>query len=425
MNPRKRAVTLAFCAHLALLPLPGCGSGSDSSGGAGTITLDLALWDENLSEVIRQSLESYKKDHPNVNVRVTYTPFADYWSKLRTSLAGKSGPDVFWMNGPNFYQYVSANLLKELDPLMAADGIKKEDYTKTLVDMYSTEGKLYGLPYFLDDIALYYNKELFDEAGIPYPDETWDWDKLKETGAKLTRKDKGQYGYISPVTNQDGYYNLIHQAGGYIINDDKTKSGFDLPESIAALNWLKQLSDEGISPDARQQLETEPVQMFGSGKAAMVQAISVKAPELHGMLGDKLGIAPLPGGKRKATIVHGLSWAVNRNTEHEQAAWDLVKALAGEHGSTLLAKSGFSIPAYEKAQAEWLKSIPSLNLQVFVDSIENAAPYPVSKYTAEWQTVETKEILEALRGRKSVEEAAGRIASKMNILLEKEQGVAK
>ncbi|MVP02065.1 ABC transporter substrate-binding protein [Paenibacillus lutrae] len=424
MIPYKRAVTVLLSAHLVLLPIAGCSSEADTQN-SGKITLDLALWDENLSAVVNEALIRYKKEHPNVQVKVTYTPFSDYWSKLRTSLAGKSGPDVFWMNGPNFYQYVSANLLKDLGPLMEADGIKKENYTQTLTDMYSYENKLYGLPYFLDNVGLFYNKEIFDQAGIPYPDETWDWDKLKAIAGDLTQQEKGIYGFIAPISNQDGYYNVIHQAGGYVINEDKSKSGFNLPESQAALKWMKQLMDEGISPDARQQLETGHVEMFGSGKAAMTQAISIKAPELHQMLGDKLGIAPLPKGKEKAGIVHGLSWAINENTAHEQAAWDLITTLAGEEGSMKLAQSGFSIPAYEGAQEEWLQSIPSLNLKVFVDSIEFAAPYPISKYTAEWQSVETKEIQEAMRGMKTIEAATDKIAEKMNTLLDKEKEVAK
>ncbi|NRF95722.1 sugar ABC transporter substrate-binding protein [Paenibacillus frigoriresistens] len=401
------------------------GSASPSSAPAKSssgdkVTLNVALWDENVSDVMKKSIEIYKKDHPNVDVKVTYTPWADYWTKLKTSLAGKSGPDVFWMNGPNIYTYASMGLLKDVQPLIKADNLDTTQYTKALVDLYSYKGNLYGLPYFLDSVGLYYNKEIFDKAGIKYPDATWTWDNVKEAGAKLTDKSKGIYGFVAPIANQNGYYNFVHQAGGFIINPDKTKSGFDAPGTLSAFNWMSDLMKQGISPTGQQQLETEPRQLFGSGKAAMFPGISVNAPELYKMLGDKLGVAPLAQGKQKASIVHGLSWVMNKNTAHEKEAWELIKVLSGKDGEKLLADSGFSIPALKGTEEGWVKSIPSLNLKVFVDSLEFGVSYPVSKSTAQWQDIEAKEIQDAFLGKKSFDEATKNIATKMNEILKKE-----
>lgn len=209
----KKHLLTALTLILALtLVLAGCSSGNnngggnngggetanDSSGDSGEkITLDVALWDENVKGTLDESIKIFNETYPNVEVKVTYTPWADYWSKLRTSLAGKSGPDVFWMNGPNIYMYADSDLLKDVQPMIDADGIDTSKYTKALVDLYTINGSLYGLPYFLDSIGLFYNKELFDKAGVAYPDDTWTWDMLKENAAKLTNKDEGVYGYIA------------------------------------------------------------------------------------------------------------------------------------------------------------------------------------------------------------------------------------
>ncbi len=427
----KKHVGIVLSVVLALsVLLYGCGgktdqsSGENGSGGETSgekVTLNVALWDENVRDVLNKTIEIYKKDHPNVEVKVTYTPWADYWTKLKTSLAGKSGPDVFWMNGPNIYAYASSGLIKDIQPLIDADKLDTSVYTKALVDLYTYNGHLYGLPYFLDSIGLFYNKELFDKAGVKYPDQTWTWDTLKENAKKLTNKENGIYGYIAPIGSQNGYYNLIHQAGGFVISPDKSKSGFDTPETLSAFKWMQGLMEEGISPNAQQQLETDPLQLFGSGKAAMFPAISVSAPQLHEMLGDKLAVAPLPAGKQKASIVHGLSWVMNSNTKHEKEAWELIKVLAGEQGEKYLADSGFSIPAYKGTEEGWLKSIPSLNLKVFVDSLDFGVPYPVSQKTAQWQDVETKEIQDAFLGKKSFEDALKKIAEEMNKILAEEK----
>ncbi|GIP39456.1 sugar ABC transporter substrate-binding protein [Paenibacillus sp. J31TS4] len=420
MKQRTGLRTCGLFVLIVLLALSGCSSRS-SEGGSGKVTLNLALWDENLKDVIQKTVAAYEAKHPNVQVNVTYTPFADYWSKLRTSLAGKGGPDVFWMNGPNFYQYVNSGLLKDLQPLVERDKFPVDQYTETLVDMYTYDKHLYGVPYFQDVIGLFYNKELFDRKKLPYPDETWTWDDMKAAAEKLTDKENGIYGMVAPAANQDGYYNFIHQAGGYMISEDKTKSGFDLPETKQALTWVKQAMDAGISPTAQQQLETEPMQLFGSGKAAMLPGISVKAAQLHELLGDKLAVAPLPAGKQKATIVHGLSWAMNKKTAHEQEAWELIQELTGEAGNKLVADSGFSIPAYKGTEGGWLRSLPSLNLQVFVDSLKFGVPYPISKSTIEWQDVETKEIQKAFMGKTTIDEAADKTARRMNEILAKER----
>lgn len=408
---------------LSLL-ITACG-GSNSSGGNATgsgssgdkKTLNVALWDENAKDFLDKTIAIYKKDHPNVDVKVTYTPWADYWTKLKTSLAGKSGPDVFWMNGPNFYAYSSAGLIKDLQPLIDKDSLDTSLYTPALVDLYTYNHDLYGIPYFLDSIGLYYNKEIFDKAGVKYPDDTWTWDTVTENAMKLTDKNNGVYGFIAPAANQNGYYNFIYQAGGYVINPDKTNSGFDSPEALSAFEWMDAFMKNGYSPNQQQQLETEPRQLFGSGKAAMFPGISVNSPELYKMLGDKLGVAPLPAGKQKAAIVHGLSWTINNNTKNEQEAWDLVKVLTGQEGNKNLADSGFSIPAYKGTEEGWLKSIPSLNLQVFVDALTYGVPYPVSEKTAEWQAVETKEIQDAFLGKIPFADALKTTATEMNNIL--------
>lgn len=418
---KRGSLLLFITVFIGSIILAGCSNKEGASGNSSDkVTLNVALWDENVSDVVDKSIAQFKDENPDVEVKVTYTPFADYWTKLKTSLAGGSGPDIFWMNGPNFYQYASSGLIKDIQPLIDGDGLDTSVYTPALIDLYTYGDKLWGLPYFLDSVGLFYNKKMFDDAGIPYPDETWDWAKIEEVGSKLTNKEKGIYGYIASAANQAGYYNLIHQAGGFVISEDKTKSGFNSAETQSALQWTKDLMDKGISPSAQAQIETKVNQIFGSGKAAMLPNISVNAPTLYEMLGDDLGVAVLPKGKQQASIVHGLSWVMNNKTKHEKLAWELQKVLAGEEAGKSLAESGFSIPAYKGTEDAWVNSIPTLDLKVFVDSLKFGVAYPVSKNTTEWQDVENKEIQDALLGKSSIEEATENIATKMNEILAEE-----
>jgi multiple sugar transport system substrate-binding protein len=375
---------------LMLVLLAACSSGT----GGNKQTIEVALWDENTKEAVNASIKAFNEKHPDVKVNVTYTPWADYWTKLKTSLGGGSGPDVFWMNGPNFYQYSTQGLIKNLEPFIEDDSnFSKDIYFPAVVDLYSLEGDLYAAPYFVDAVGLYYNKTLFDDAGLE----------------------------AHTVQSQSGYYNLMHQAGGYIISDDKTKSGFNTPEAKEAFNFIQNLIDKGISPSTQTQIETKPEQMFMSGKVAMLPRISVSAAEFEGELGEELGVAPLPKGKQEASIVHGIGWAMNEKTKDQDLAWELIKSLANEDGNRVIAESGFSIPAIKGMSDVWKESLPSLDLQIFIDAQETGVAYPVSKRTAEWQDVETAEIQRAFLGQQTIDEALEKIGTKMDEILEAEQ----
>jgi len=149
----------------------------------------------------------------------------------------------------------------------------------------------------------------------------------------------------------------------------------------------------------------------------MLPQISVNAPVLYDMLGEDLGVAPLPKGKERATIIHGLSWVMNSNTKSEKLAWELLKTLSNKQSEQWLAETGFSIPAYKGTEDAWIKSIPSVDLQVFIDSLEFGVPYPVSENTTKWQDVENEEIQKMLLGQTSIDEATEAVAEKMNEIL--------
>ncbi|EGL15351.1 MULTISPECIES: sugar ABC transporter substrate-binding protein [unclassified Paenibacillus] len=396
-------------------------SGKAGASSQAPITLNLAVWDEKLKDTLNQTIEIYKKTHSNVNVQITITPNKDYWTKMQTSLVGGAGPDILMMNGPNFYKFAALGLLTDLQPYIEKDKLDTAVFPEGITELYKYNKHSYGIPYYLGSLGLFYNKELFDQAKIPYPDETWDWEKLKANAAKLTDKEKKTYGYIAVNADQVGYYPLIYQAGGSVVSEDRTKSGLDLPETRKALEFMKSLMDEGISPSAQQQLDTEALQIFGSGKAAMYPGGSFDAYNLNRMLGGKLGVAPLPKGAKQGFYVHGSSWVINNKTKHPQETWDLLKVLAGKEGSGLLAKNGINFPAYTENVDLWAKSIPALDMNAFVSSLNHTAPYPVSKNTAEWQKALTEEVTGAFLGKKSVQEALQAAAQKMNGILANEQ----
>ncbi len=100
------------------LGLIGCSNGNDDTGNQ---SISIALWDEKASDAIDGAIASFKEKHPGVEVTVTYSPFSQYWTTLRTSIGGGAGPDLFWMNAVNFYQYAQPGLIQNLEPFIEGD----------------------------------------------------------------------------------------------------------------------------------------------------------------------------------------------------------------------------------------------------------------------------------------------------------------
>ena len=130
-------------------------------------------------------------------------------------------------------------MLVPLDDWLAkSDLISLDDYPPALAAIYNYRGKQYAIPKDMDTIGLWYNKELFDAAGIPYPNADWTWDDFREAAIALTDEENQVWGFAAELSLQSGFGNTIYQAGGYVVNEDRTKAGLAEPEAIEGLEVL-------------------------------------------------------------------------------------------------------------------------------------------------------------------------------------------
>lgn len=413
-------VLLVLLAAVAFLPA--AGQGED-----GPVTLQLMYWDNVQKPVIDEAIAEFEAEHPGISVETSIVPWAQYWQKLQTTTVAGTAPDVFWMNVPNFPKYSENGLLMNLQPYLDAEGIDASVYPEDLIRKYSVDGDIHTVPEQYDTIALAYNKRMFDEAGMDYPDETWDWDTLREAAKKLTKDtDNGkQYGFLSTYESQSGYYNFMVMNGGRIISEDWKESGFGDQGSIDAVQFLVDLmyKDE-CAPSGQQIYElNNPMDMFTSGSVAMGPIGSWYVPVVYGALGEDVDVAPLPKspatGERRS-IIHGLGWAGYAETEHPEATWALLNKLISKGFSQKLAAEGITIPSYAGMETDWVNAIPSMNLNVFIDAQDYSWPYPVSRKTSEWMSIELRELRDAWLGNKSVDEAMAAIYKGMNEVLASE-----
>ena len=259
----KKKVLTVLLTGAMVFTMAGCGSsgsGDSSSGdssdkksesGSGDVELSVTIWDSNQEPGLTEIMNDFT-EKTGIKTKVSVVKWDEYWTLLESGASGGSLPDVFWMHSNESQRYMSNDMLLDLtDKIAESSEIDPANYPEDIWGLYTYDDKYYAVPKDIDTIALWYNKKMFDEAGLEYPTADWTWDDVTEAAKKLTKDDGSQYGLcLRNDNNQAGYYNLIYDNGGYIINDDKTKSGMDDPKTVEAMEML-----EGWIKDGDMKLE--------------------------------------------------------------------------------------------------------------------------------------------------------------------------
>lgn len=415
----KKWLIMLLTVILGLIGLAGCSDSDTTSGNTKDekVEITYGFWDKKQVPAVEEIIKLFNEKNPNIKVKTELTPYGQYFQKLETAATGGALPDVMWMNGAHVEQYAEGKVILPLSDFAKEDNYNLDNYPESLIDLYTVDGKLYGIPKDFDTTGLWYNKKIFDEAGVPYPDETWDWAKLKEVATKLTNKDKGIWGYAALMGNQGGYYDFIWQNGGYIISEDGKSVGFDQPEAIEALKFNISFIKEGLSPTQAQMTETAASELFASGKVAMMFDGPWMVPEYK--QNPDLDVAVVPKGKQRAVAIHGLSNVIAANTKHKDAAWKFVQFLGSKEAAEVFAKTGTVIPAYNGTQEAWIQAVPTLNLQAYIDGVEYSVPLPSVKSTGEIWQYEIDVLKKAWSEEESVEDAVKELTKKANEALSK------
>ena len=420
----KKRIGSLLMAGILSLGLIGCSSKANtgSEGNANTaekVKLTFGIWDVIQEKGMKELVAKFNETNPNVEVEVQVTPWTEYWTKLEAAATGGEMPDVFWMHTNEFSKYASNDMLLDLTDLEGTNRYK--DFPESLVELASFKDKVYGVPKDFDTISLVYNKEIFDNAKVAYPDETWNWDKLVEVSKQLTNKDAGVYGFAAALEDQQGYLPTIAQAGGYVLKDGK--SGYEDSNTIKGLQFYVDLSNKyNISPTLAQLADTNVDTLFQSGKVAMsfLGSWRMSSYASNNDVKDKFDIAVLPQGKQRASIINGLSFAGSAKTKHEAEVKKFLSFLASEEAQSLQAESGTAISARNATSEKWVNTYPNYNAQVFLDMKEYSVPVSTSLTKAKWGNTEREMIKKMMMGEISVEEGAKVIADEMNKLFEAE-----
>lgn len=398
--------------------LAGC-SGATGEAGSGPVQITYSVWAGTQTPAMQEIITAFEEENPDIDVELLELPWPQYWSTLQTGAQGGTAPDAFWMLAQQIRPYASGGQLLDLTDAIASEGVDLDKYPQAVLDLYDQgDGKIYGLPKDFDTNGVYYNKALFDAAGVDYPSPDWTWADFQETAAALTKD--GVWGVAAPLDYQGGYYNSIFQAGGQVISDDGTKALIDTPEAISGIKFWTDIQAAGSSPTLQQLSDTDGETMFEQGKVAMYVSGAYWALKMYQNeeLRPNVGVAPLPIGVERATVTSGIANVGYAGTKHPEEVAKFLLFASGEKAAEIQAKSGAVLPAYEGTAATWMAAMPEFtDLQVFIDAIEYSVPLPVQGNAAEWQGLEAQYLAPAWNGEISAEEAAKQYAAAIDEVL--------
>ena len=388
--------------------------------------LTLALWDENQRPAIQKIVDQYNARQSDIQVVIELTPWGSYWTKLDAAASSKDAPDVFWMN-TYLPKYVAGGILEPLDSYIARDGIDMNQYVEATVKMANYDRVQWGMPKGLDSVAVALNTSLFDKYGVALPSEGWTWETMRNVASQLRdaikRSGGDEYPILMELDAQPSHFNFVNQTGGYVINTDFTKSGYNLKETTLAYQRVVDLMNDGLLAPYVVLSDTNGTDLFLSNKGAILFVGSWKSSVLeNSSLGKdgKIHLITMPKQEAGNTsVLGGLSYVISKHSNNKEAAWDFVKFITGEVGNKIQAEEGIDIPAYKAQQDTYMQNFKNINIDTYFRASEVSVPFPAGPDFSLWFGIVNDYVAQIFGGQISAQNGTQAIYREMQAILDR------
>lgn len=352
--------------------------------------------------------ELFEKEHPNITVNIETFGWDDYFTQLQTRVGGGDAPDCFEVNFESFVGYAGQDALMNLTDLMTASGIDKGLMTEKSLKAFSMNGVRYGLPYSYSTVILVYNKDLFDQAQIAYPDDSWTWVEVDAAAEKIKALGDDYFGIIQPIQTWE-FFKVVQQNGGSLLNEDNTEFTVNTPQNVETLQHaVDRVLVSNISPSIEQMGSLDEWGVFKLGKSGMIVTGTWCFPSFIDECNFNWDIALEPGKTSRATHYFANGLCVSSETPHAQAAYEWIKFLTtNERMAKARIESGWELPCvtYPAVLEEYMLVTPPENKQAVFDSLEYVIPQPQIADFNMMADILTQELQGAAAGVKTPQQA--------------------
>ncbi len=308
------------------------------------------------NQILSDLINQYNQAHPGVTVELERIPYSDYVTKLLTQIVGGEAPDVIFVEVNNFVDLYLRGALEPLNPYIQADHLDLNAYYPQVIDRFTVDNQTYAIPRDTAPIGvIFYNKKAFDEAGVPYPTDDWNWDDFVADGKKVMKTDASgkvtRWGFVDEWPLFDAW---VYDAGGSFADDVKhpTKWTFATdPNTLKGIQFRADMMNKykmmlpPSSLTAMGGMGTSD--MFINGTVAMYLSGIWPTPKFRAIKDFKWDVVMLPKNPNgyRAFPTGGSGYGILKSSTHKKEAWDLVKYISGEAGAKMLAATGLAQPA--------------------------------------------------------------------------------
>lgn len=411
------ALLLAGCT--AVNPAAPAATGGESAPAAQTTVtyFTFSAAPDHLTD-LDQMVAAFEAANPDITVKVETAPFDQYFTKLQTLIAGGTAPDVFELNYENFVSYASKGVLMDLSSLASPEVVAR--YYPLAYQAFSLDGKQYGLPESFSNVVLFYNKDLFDAAGVEYPQPSWTWQDELAAAEKLTNADAGVWGEFSPIQFWE-FYKTVAQNGCSVLSADRTQVTINEPGCVEALTWMiDKINKYGISPTDADMAGVSDGDMFKQGKLAMLRT----GIWMFSSFADapfNWDIALEPGNTQKAHHFFSNGVAVSATTPNAEAAQKWAEFLTSSpEAAKVRVAASWELPALTDQALfdEWLAIEPPASREVVFEALDSLVTPPVIEKQSQMQDAVNLLLEQAKAGSITPQEALDQAKTQIEALLQ-------
>jgi len=384
------------------------------------VTITYGFWaDANQLVARREIVKDFESENPHITIKLQPTTGGRTSTVYQTWIVGRVAPDVMEMAGDWSRPFAAKGCLFDLNSLLEKEKELIDDYPQATLTALQYKGKQYALPMRMFPTVLYFNKYLFDEAGLDYPDENWTWNDFLKAARKLT-KGKGSNKQFGCLGSDDPWFWII-AFGGKFANKERDKCLINNRESIDSIKFYKDLIHKyRVSPSpTKLQAGVGMGEMFMTGRGAMFFGSNYRLKQFRNIKQFRWGVTLVPkvektGKRYSINCVDGDSISVQ--SKHKKEAWEFVKYLSAHMAlKEYLIPVRRSIPSFKIFQILDLE--PSYG-KVFLDAFKCGHIKPFSG-GGEVNSLTMRELELVWLGMKSTAEACKKIEAEVNNLLKK------
>lgn len=362
-------------------------------------------------------VDAFHATHPDIQVELIHIPSqSDYRNRLAADLAAGSPADVLLINYRRYAAFANVGALEPLGPyLEQSDLIQESDFYPEAIEPFKWDGELMCIPQNISSLVVYYNKELFDAAGVDYPAEGWTWDDFLAAAQSLTKDLDGD-----GVTDQFGVglepslirlAPFVWQAVGEIVDDPIHPATLllDTDEAYKAVQFFVELQTvHHVVPNAEEEKSEDSESRFINGRTAMFFNSRRGVPTYRESAAFDWDVAALPQNKEQAGILHADAYCLPSVSKNKEAAWTFIEFANSPEGQTIVAKSGRTVPsliAVANSPAFLDPNAKPANSKVFLDTIPFIRALPLHPQWVDIEETASEEIQRAFYGETPIYDA--------------------